>query len=95
MKSAQLTTVFASPVATFFAGILLSGALVGANAVEPSDEQESQREKLAKETQNPVTNLTVRSGPNPGTMVKHTAVTVTGLVTILNEAPFWLSFYAA
>jgi hypothetical protein len=53
MKSAQLTTVFASPVATFFAAILLSGALVGANAAEPSDEQESQREKLAKETQKP------------------------------------------
>jgi len=57
MKSAQLTTVLASPVATFFAAILLSGALVGANAAEPSDEQESQTEKLAKETQNPVANL--------------------------------------
>ena len=57
MKSAQLTTVLASPVATFFAAILLSGALVGANAAEPSDEQESQTEKLAKETQNPIANL--------------------------------------
>jgi len=57
MKSTLLTTVFASPVATFFVAILLGLKLVGANAAEPSDEQESQTEKLAKETQNPVANL--------------------------------------
>src|SRR5690242_20554998 len=54
MKGELLPTVLASAVATFFAAILLSVALVGAKAAEPSADEESQTEKLAKETQNPV-----------------------------------------
>ena len=57
MKSTRLTTVWTSAVATFFAIISFTVALVGANAAESGDDQESQTEKLAKETQNPIANL--------------------------------------
>jgi hypothetical protein len=43
--------------ANFFAPILLSFALLSANAAESVSDQESQTEKLAKETQNPIANL--------------------------------------
>jgi hypothetical protein len=56
MKSALLTTVLPSPVVTLFAVISLSITFVSANAAEPGDE-ESQTEKLAKETQNPIADL--------------------------------------
>jgi hypothetical protein len=57
MKSTRLTTVLTSPISTFFAVVLLSVVPLGANAAESASEEESQTEKLAKETQNPVANL--------------------------------------
>jgi hypothetical protein len=56
MKNTPIKAALVTPVPTFFVAILLGVALVGANAAESSD-QESQTEKLAKETQNPVANL--------------------------------------
>src|SRR5208337_5287726 len=40
-----------------YVAVLLSRALVSANAAESDSDQESQTEKLAKETQNPIANL--------------------------------------
>jgi hypothetical protein len=56
MKSALLTSALPSPLATFFVVISLSVAFAGISAAESGDE-ESQTEKLAKETQNPIANL--------------------------------------
>jgi hypothetical protein len=46
-----------TPVPTFFVAILLTFAFFSGNAAESGSEQESQTEKLAKETQNPIANL--------------------------------------
>src|ERR1700758_256030 len=56
MKGSLLTSGFPSPLATIFVVISLSVAFAGISAAESGDE-ESQTEKLANETQNPIGNL--------------------------------------
>ena len=57
MKNRPTKAAWVTPVANFFVPILLTFALLNANAAESDSDQESQTEKLAKATQNPVANL--------------------------------------
>jgi hypothetical protein len=57
MKNIPIQAAWVSLVASSFVAGLLSFALDSGNAAESGSEQESQTEKLAKETQNPIANL--------------------------------------
>ena len=55
MKNVLIETASMTPVSSLFGAFFLSLALFSGNAAEP--DTESQTERLAKETQNPVANL--------------------------------------
>ena len=57
MKNTPRRSGWSIPVSAFFLAFLLSLTLFGAYAAESASDEESQTEKLAKETQNPVANL--------------------------------------
>ena len=57
MKNIPIKAAWVSLVASSFVAILLTFSLFNGHAAESGSEQESQTEKLAKETQNPVANL--------------------------------------
>ena len=57
MKNESIKAASMAPVSCLFGAIFLSLAFFCGNAAEPASDQESQTEKLAKETQNPVANL--------------------------------------
>ena len=57
MKNTPTKAALVTPVANFFVPILLTFALLSANAAASDSDQESQTEKLAKATQNPIANL--------------------------------------
>jgi len=57
MKNPPTKAAWVTPIANFFVPILLTFALLSANAAESVSDQEPQTEKLAKETQNPIANL--------------------------------------
>jgi hypothetical protein len=57
MENTPNKTAWSISVPPFFVAILLTFALISGYAAESASDQESQTEKLAKETQNPVANL--------------------------------------
>jgi hypothetical protein len=57
MKNTPIKAAWLRLFASFFGLILLSLRFVSTNTAESDSDQESQTEKLAKETQNPVANL--------------------------------------
>ena len=57
MKNALIKAAWITPVRSFFVAVLLIFALLSAYAAEPVSDEDRKTEELAKETQNPISNL--------------------------------------
>src|SRR5271166_3872603 len=57
MKSTPMEAAWITPVRPFFVVMLLTFALFSAYAAESVSDEDSKTEELAKETQNPISNL--------------------------------------